>query len=117
MKFRRRERERALALLRTSGRLTDVREAEPEPDAAALGANGAISYAWEGNSAIASVYAFSSYHDAREVEDRLREQPDGARRSVATVNGALLLWATADEDDQDGRDVLARLRSAFAGRE
>lgn len=117
MKFRRKERERAEALLRASGQMDGAHEVPPEPDAASLGAKGGITYAWDGNSMRASVYAFRSYADARAVEDDVRGRPDGATHAIATVNGSLLLLATADIDDQPALAALKEFRSGFAGRE
>lgn len=117
MKFHRKERQRAEALLSASGQMEGAREVPLDPDAASLGAKGGIAYAWDGNSMQASVYAFPSYSDARAVEDDVRGRPDGARNAVATVNGSLLLWATADNDDQQALASLKELRSGFAGRE
>lgn len=116
-KFHRQAQARAMALLRSSGRMSDVTPCEPDPTVEAIGARAGLGYSWSGSSATAAVYEFDSYGQAREAEDRLAESADGPRGIRTSVNGALLLLAAADADDLDAKKVVRALASAFAGRE
>ena len=107
--------DRARALLGVRGFGDDVSETEPDVPVEELGAIGAIAYEWRTSSVRAAVYAFDDQDAARAAEDALVTP---AERVVATtVNGALLMVASAAEDDLLGQDQLGRLRSNFAGRE
>jgi hypothetical protein len=111
------QRARAEALLRR-GSTGDVTEAtKPDPPAEELGAADALSLRWVNNSVVATVYLFDSYDDASDMEDRLSADVPESVQSKSTVNGSLLLWATADGGDEDARRTLKTLVSAFAGRE
>lgn len=117
MTVRRRDAKRAQALLGITTGSAQAEPVEPEPAPDDWGSNGAMAYRWPATTAVASVYVFDTYWDAREVEKKLRARPEGAQRGVTTVNGPLLLWATADSDDADGVALIKKLRSSFAGKE
>lgn len=117
MTFHRRERARASALLRRSGRMADATESEPEPGADALGARAGLGFFWTGGSAAAAVYEFDTYGQARSAGDHLVETSEGPRQIDTSVNGTLLLVASADADDEDGQELVDDLLAAFAGRE
>jgi hypothetical protein len=111
------DRERAEALLRIGSRGAVTEPVEPRPPPEDLGATDAISRKWSTGSIVASVYIFDSYADAVEIEKSLLFDVAPSIRTQSTVNGSLLLWATADRDDPDAADALTELVSAFAGRE
>jgi len=88
------------------------------PTAEDLDALDAIGFDWDGEQAHISVYEFDDYDDAVEAQERLQgyaAQTDLA--VVTTVNGDLLLWATAPNDDEGALRRIDGLASSFAGRE
>lgn len=99
----------------------DVTETDPSPAPSAIGARSGAGYAWSSTAVVASVYLFDSYDEASAAETRMRgeaDAQDGASRAVAgSVNGPLLLWATAEADDPEAGRLLRQLRQSFAGRE
>ncbi len=110
-------RSRILALLRLTND-PDVQEADAVPTAEDLDALDAIGFDWDGEQAHISVYEFDDYDDAVEAQERLQgyaAQTDLA--VVTTVNGDLLLWATAPNDDEGALRRIDGLASSFAGRE
>jgi len=109
--------DRARALLRVRGFGDEVRDAVPDVPVEELGATGAIAFEWRASSVRAAVYAFDDQDAARAAEDSLRATPTGGRELATSVNGALLLVATAADDDLFGQELLTELRGNFAGRE
>ena len=107
--------DRARALLGVRGFGDEVSEESPDLPAAELGATGAMAYAWRSSSVHAAVYAFDDQDAARVAEDSLTAPAD--RVLSTSINGALLMVATAAEDDLFGQELLGKLRSNFAGRE
>ena len=107
--------DRARALLGVRGFGDDVSEAAPDVPAAELGATGAIAYEWRASSVRAAVYAFDDQDAALAAEDALMAPSE--RQLATSVNGALLMVATAADDDLFGQELLTQLRSNFAGRE
>lgn len=117
MTFDPQEQARAMALLRTSGRMADATEREPDPAVRAIGARAGLGFSWADHSATAAVYEFDTYRKARKAEDRLAEAHDGPRRVSTSVNGSLLLIAAADADDPDAQQLVDDMVAAFPGRE
>jgi len=111
------EADRARALLGVRGWGDDVAEAAADHDPAEFGATGAIAYAWRTSSVHAAVYAFDDQDAARAAEDSLKADGVAGRALATTVNGALLMVATAADDDLAGQELLRELRTSFAGRE
>jgi len=109
--------DRARALLGVRGFGDDVSEAAPDVPAAELGATGSMGYEWRTSSVRAAVYAFDDQDAARVAEESLRANGPDGRELATSVNGALLMVATAADDDLFGQEVLTELRSNFAGRE
>lgn len=109
--------DRARALLGVRGYGDEVTEGEADFPAAELGANGVIAYAWRTSSARAAVYAFDDQDAARVAEESVNADQRSGREVATTVNGALLMVATAADDDLAGQQLLGELRSNFAGRE
>lgn len=110
-------RHRILALLGIAGDGQAI-EVEPAPAAGAIGASGAIGYAWPDGSARASVYVFDG-PDAAQVasatlHDAIRSAAVAAR---STINGGLLLWATARRGDDGAETRIGTLAERFDGRE
>lgn len=111
------QRDRILALLD----LTDdaeLRETDPVPTAEDVDAVDAIAFDWDGEQAHITVFEFDGYDDAAAAQQQLQgfaEQTDLA--VVTTLNGGLLLWATAPGDDPAARARIDGLASSFAGRE
>lgn len=85
---------------------------QPDPEPATWGAQGACAAAADSGSVVVRIYVFNSYADARATEDSLVDEA-----GVTSVNGALLLYATAAPTDAVGQDKLIDIRSAFAGDE
>ncbi len=110
------QRGRILALLRLTDD-PDVKESDAVPTAEDLDAVGAIAFDWEGEQAHVSVYELDGYDEAAEAHARL--QDDAAQTDLAvatTVNGDLLLWATAPNGDEAARRRIDGLASSFASR-
>jgi hypothetical protein len=109
------DRARALLGVRRFG--ADVVETAPDLDPAEFGATGVIAYAWRTSSVHAAVYAFDDQDAARAAEDSLTADGVADRELATSVNGALLMVATAADDDLAGQELLSQLRGDFAGRE
>ena len=109
--------DRARALLRVSRYGDDVTEGAADFPSAALGADGVIAYAWRTNSVRAAVYSFDDQAAAQAADDTVRADGLSGRKVATTINGALLMVASAAEDDLAGQELLGALRSNFAGRE
>ena len=107
MKFDRRQRARADALLGIARAGDRVRPIEASPEPSSIGAQAGFAYDWDDGAAQSSVYLFESYEDARAAEDHLTIAAQGR----GTVNGALLLWMTGDSELSE--DLLG----SFAGQE
>lgn len=111
------QRGRILALLRLTDD-PDVRETDAVPTAEDLDAVGAIAFDWDGEQAHISVYEFDDYAEAAEAQERLQGYAAQTDLAVATtVNGDLLLWATAPNGDAGALRRIDGLASSFAGRE
>lgn len=111
------QRSRILALLGLTGD-TDVRETDPVPTAEDVDAAEAIAFDWPGEQAHVTVYDFEDYEDADAAQQQLRTLAGGTDLEVrTTVNGALLLWATAPAGDATALARIDGLPSRFAGRE
>jgi hypothetical protein len=95
----------------------DVTETDPSPAPSAVGAGSGVGYAWKSAGVAASVYLFDSYDEASAAETRLRAEAEPSRAVAGTVNGPLLMWATAAADDPEAGKLLRQLRQSFAGRE
>lgn len=110
-------RPRIQVLLDLKGRPGAVERA-PSPSAKELSAESALSYGWPPSSAHARVYEFDSYREASAAQKALLQAADRTRLSIeTTVNGSLLLWATARSDDAAGQAHLEGLAGHFAGEE
>ncbi|MCW2575125.1 MAG: hypothetical protein JWR66_1155, partial [Modestobacter sp.] len=72
-------------------------------------------HAWTSKGVVARLYVFAAAAAAGSALDLLRQSVGDAGNGA--VNGPLLLWATAERDDEDSEDFVDALRSAFAGRE
>lgn len=108
---------RAIALLHIGSYGDDVSATDPDPSAEALGAQGALGYAWASSSVRASVYRFSGYSVARAAEDRLAADADESAQTWGTVNGSLMLWLSAATDDDAAHPLMEELVGSFAGEE
>jgi hypothetical protein len=108
---------RAEALLSHGQGSDEALPAEPVPPVRDLGARAGFGRAWTSTSVRVSVYLFDSYDDASAAEVRLQAQTPEGRQAGGTVNGALLMWATADAADEAAKELITRLRSSFAGEE
>ncbi|MBN8232744.1 hypothetical protein JYK02_35025 [Corallococcus macrosporus] len=108
---------RGEALLRHGAGSAELSPMDPVPSVQELGAQAGFGRAWKARSVRASVYLFDSYTEASAAEDTLRARvPEGLRGS-GTVNGNLLVWATADATDEAGQAIINDVLSAFAGEE
>jgi hypothetical protein len=116
MTFDEKYRKRAEVLLGLRHQEDEILPADANPSPAALGAQAGLGYAWKSSSVRASVYLFDSYDNASAAEKRLQADPPGDQ-VASTINGPLLMWATADRDDDGAGDILLQLRESFAGRE
>jgi hypothetical protein len=97
---------------------SDVEEGDAHPVGAELGAAGAVGFRWPGNAAAVNVYVFGDYWGADSAEATLLKSIDRDAVAVqSTVNGGLLLWATAPADDDAARARIKGLASRFAGQE
>lgn len=111
-----RERERAAALLR-------ITESDPVQtttgwvDPAEVGALDAYGYAWPDSAARLTVLIFPSYEAAVDAAAGLPAGVPGEWETRVTMNGALLLWATAPADDTAAVEQIVQLSSWFAGEE
>ncbi|NMO14932.1 hypothetical protein HPC49_04490 [Pyxidicoccus fallax] len=108
---------RAEALVRRGAGGEEVLPAEPAPSVRDIGARAGFGRAWTSTSVRASVYLFDSHDEASAAEAQLEAQAPAGRQVAGTVNGPLLLWATADATDEAGEAVIERLLSSFAGDE
>jgi len=111
------QRGRILALLRLTDD-PDVKETDAVPTAEDLDAVDAIGFDWDGEQAHISVYEFDDYAEAAEAQERLQGYAEQTDLVVATtINGDLLLWATAPSEDEQARRRIDGLAGSFAGRE
>jgi len=111
------QRGRVLALLGLTHD-ADLQETDPVPTAEDVDALDAIAFDWDGEQAHVTVYEFEDYDDATQAQQQL--QGFAAQTGLAvvtTVNGDLLLWATAPGDDDRARARIDGLAESFAGRE
>jgi hypothetical protein len=109
--------DRARALLGVRRWGDEVTDGAADVPAAEVGAAGVIAYTWRTSSVRAAVYAFDDQDAARAAEESLQASGSAGRVLATTVNGALLMVASAADDDLAGQELLGELRSNFAGRE
>ena len=111
------QRGRILALLRLTDD-PDLKETDAVPTAEDVDAVDAIAFDWAGEQAHITVYEFDDYADASQAQERLQAYAAQTGLVVATtVNGDLLLWATAPGGDERALGRIEGLASSFAGRE
>ncbi len=107
---------RIQALLGLDGRPGAI-AAESDPPIEAVDAVDGISYRWPDSASRVSVYEFDDYAAASTIGQQLTAAADDSSKVVTTVNGELLLWATAPADDAEAVDTIIDLAGSFAGRE
>lgn len=111
------QRGRVLALLGLTDD-ADLQEADPVPTAEDVDALDAIAFDWPGEQAHVTVLEFEDYDEAEAAQEQLRGLAGQTDLVVeTTVNGDLLLWATAPGDDARARARIGGLAQSFAGRE
>ncbi|NOK33340.1 hypothetical protein HMI49_09045 [Corallococcus exercitus] len=108
---------RGEALVRHGAGSDALSPVAPAPAVQDLGAQAGFGRAWTASSVRASVYLFNTYQEARVAEDWLKAHVPEGLRGAGTVNGDLLVWATADATDEAGRAILENLIGSFAGEE
>lgn len=111
------QRSRVLALLGLT-QDPDVQQTDPVPTAEDVDALDAIAFDWPGEQAHVTVLEFDDYDEAEAAQQQLRGLAGQTDLVVeTTVNGDLLLWATAPADDARARARIDGLAQSFAGRE
>ncbi|NOK10458.1 hypothetical protein [Corallococcus exercitus] len=108
---------RGEALVRHGAGRDELSPVDPAPSVQDLGAQAGFGRAWTSSSVRASVYLFNNYQEARVAEDWLKAHVPEGRRGDGTVNGDLLVWATADAKDEASRAIIENLLGSFAGEE
>jgi hypothetical protein len=109
-------RARATSLLR-GARPDEPEPVDASPSVAEVGAIDGVAFGWPPTTARSNAYVFDDYYAAIDAERALLMNRDDAARIASTINGPLLLWATAATDDVDGAAVLDDLLASFSGRE
>lgn len=111
------EQRRVTALLGLTGD-TDAVEVEASPTGESLDALETVAYSWPGHGAQANVYVFDGYSAAAAALRALNAAVDREIVTVeSTVNGGLLLWATAEIGDEWSQTRIDGMAQRFAGRE
>ncbi|WP_338267352.1 hypothetical protein [Corallococcus caeni] len=108
---------RGEALVRHGAGRDELSPVDPAPSAQDLGAQAGFGRAWKSSSVRASVYLFNNYQEACTAEDWLKAHVPEGMQGDGTVNGDLLVWATADAKDEAGRAIIENLIGSFAGEE
>jgi len=108
---------RVTALLGLTGD-GDAVEVVASPPGESLGALETVAYSWPGHGAQANVYVFDGYSEAAAARQALSAAADRETVKIeSTVNGGLLLWATAEIGDEWSEARIDGMAQRFAGRE
>ena len=96
----------------------DVVESDPFTPPDSVGAVDGVGYSWDNEQARVEVFLFDNYYGANDAMKSLSEKAAAEPVVVSTtVNGSLLLWATAPEDDPAALARIEDLAGSFAGEE
>lgn len=107
--------ERARLLLGVTKKARGVTSASVHPTAEQIGALAGEAHKWGSRDVVARLYVFAAARAAGDALDMLRATVGDAGNGA--VNGVLMLWVTAERDDEESEDFVDALRSSFAGRE